>query len=67
MIRTIAEAAVVGEKKRPRKYPDPAVIAATPPKKIGRNEPCVCGSAKKFKDCCAERETLGHFLPSIAR
>jgi len=67
VIRTISEAAAVGEKKRPRRYPDPAIIAATPPKKIGRNEPCVCGSAKKFKDCCAERETLGHFLPSIAR
>lgn len=63
----IAEAAAVGEKKRPRKYPEPQAIAAAPPKKIGRNEPCVCGSAKKFKDCCAERETLGHFLPSIAR
>ena len=67
VIRAIGEAAAVGEKKRPRKYPDPAAVAATAPKKIGRNEPCVCGSAKKFKDCCAERESLAHFLPSIAR
>lgn len=67
VVRSITAAAAVGEKKRPRKYPDPAAIAAAPPKKIGRNEPCVCGSAKKFKDCCAERETLAHFLPSIAR
>ena len=22
------------------------------PKKIGRNEPCTCGSGKKFKKCC---------------
>ena len=21
-------------------------------KKIGRNEPCICGSGKKFKHCC---------------
>jgi preprotein translocase subunit SecA len=21
-------------------------------KKIGRNEPCLCGSGKKFKHCC---------------
>jgi hypothetical protein len=63
----IEEASALGEKKRPRKYPDPQVVAATPPKKIGRNEPCVCGSGQKFKDCCAERETLGQFLPSIAR
>jgi len=67
VIRRIDEAAAIGENKRPRKYPDPVAIAAAKPKKIGRNEPCVCGSAQKFKDCCAERETLGHFLPSIAR
>jgi hypothetical protein len=67
VIARISEAAAIGEKRRPRKYPDPHAVAAAPPRKIGRNEPCVCGSAKKFKDCCAERETLGHFLPSIAR
>ena len=67
VIRRIDEAAVIGEKKRPRKYPDAESIAAAPPKKIGRNEPCVCGSNKKFKDCCAEREELAHFLPSISR
>ncbi|MHA1377259.1 MAG: SEC-C metal-binding domain-containing protein [Candidatus Helarchaeota archaeon] len=22
------------------------------PKKIGRNEPCQCGSGKKYKKCC---------------
>ena len=27
----------------------------TPPKKIGRNDPCPCGSGKKYKHCC-----LGH-------
>lgn len=67
VVRRIEEAAALGETKRPRTYPDPASIAARPPKKIGRNEPCVCGSAKKFKDCCAERETLGQFLPAISR
>lgn len=25
---------------------------ATPPKKIGRNDPCFCGSGRKFKNCC---------------
>ena len=67
IIRRIEEAAAVGEKKRPRKFPDAEAIARSAPKKIGRNEPCVCGSAKKFKDCCAERETLAHFVPSISR
>ena len=28
-------------KKQPRKV-----------KKIGRNEPCPCGSGKKYKNCC---------------
>ncbi len=67
VIARIRDAAAIGEKKRPLKYPEPRAIAAAPPKKIGRNEPCVCGSANKFKDCCADRETLGQFLPSIAR
>ncbi|MBF0383979.1 MAG: SEC-C domain-containing protein [Magnetococcales bacterium] len=22
------------------------------PKKVGRNDPCPCGSGKKFKKCC---------------
>lgn len=25
--------------------------------KIGRNEPCPCGSGKKFKKCCEGRQT----------
>jgi hypothetical protein len=28
-----------------------------PPKKIGRNDPCPCGSGKKFKHCCLDRHT----------
>lgn len=24
--------------------------------KVGRNDPCTCGSGKKFKHCCATRE-----------
>ena len=24
----------------------------TTPKKIGRNDPCPCGSGKKYKHCC---------------
>jgi len=27
-------------------------------KKVGRNDPCPCGSGKKFKKCC-ERKMLG--------
>jgi SWIM/SEC-C metal-binding protein len=31
--------------------PPKTVIAE---KKVGRNEPCPCGSGKKYKKCCAE-------------
>ncbi len=27
-------------------------IPRTAPKKVGRNDPCPCGSGKKYKDCC---------------
>lgn len=29
-----------------------AYAPAVRPAKIGRNEPCLCGSGKKFKRCC---------------
>jgi hypothetical protein len=67
VVAKIHEAAAIGEKKRPRKYPDPEIVAKTPPKKIERNEPCVCGSGKKFKDCCGLTGTLQYFLPANAR
>lgn len=25
-------------------------------RKVGRNEPCPCGSGRKFKNCCMENE-----------
>ncbi len=35
-----------------RNMPKQSVNAATP--KIGRNDPCSCGSGKKFKKCCGK-------------
>jgi uncharacterized protein YecA (UPF0149 family) len=32
------------------------VPAANPFKGVGRNDPCPCGSGKKFKRCCLERQ-----------
>lgn len=66
-IARIDEAAAEGKRKRPRRYPDPEVVARTAPRRIERNDACVCGSAKKFKDCCAVRGTLQYFLPANAR
>jgi len=37
----------------PRRMPPPAAPAA-PRKKVGRNEPCPCGSGKKYKNCCGK-------------
>jgi hypothetical protein len=67
IVAKIDEAAREGNRRRPARYPDAEAVARSSPKKIGRNEPCVCGSAKKFKDCCATREALAQYLPSIAR
>jgi len=30
----------------------PAAGTGAPTKEIGRNDPCPCGSGKKFKNCC---------------
>mgnify|MGYP000128082312 CR=1 FL=1 len=30
-----------------------------PTPKVGRNDPCPCGSGKKYKKCCGARETSG--------
>ena len=30
-------------------------------KKIGRNDPCACGSGKKFKKCCEHQMLGGRF------
>jgi uncharacterized protein len=27
--------------------------------KIGRNDPCPCGSGKKYKNCCLTKKKLG--------
>jgi len=27
-------------------------------KKIGRNDPCPCGSGKKYKKCCLEKQDI---------
>jgi preprotein translocase subunit SecA len=37
------------ESRRPRKQPVRAAVT------VGRNEPCPCGSGKKYKQCCGKR------------
>ena len=33
-------------------------------KKTGRNDPCPCGSGKKFKKCCESKMLGGRFMAS---
>jgi hypothetical protein len=37
------------------RYWSPGVPAVNPLKDIGRNDPCPCGSGKKFKKCCLNK------------
>jgi preprotein translocase subunit SecA len=49
------QAAAVGGSRRPMPAPPPAQPSVQPfvrdGRKVGRNEPCPCGSGKKFKQC----------------
>lgn len=35
--------------------------------KVGRNDPCPCGSGKKYKSCCWGKETKKTYTPSGKR
>ncbi len=42
----------------PESSPSPSQVTpspAPPPKKVGRNDPCPCGSGRKYKHCCGKR------------
>ena len=33
--------------------------------KVGRNDPCPCGSGKKYKHCCYAKDSVKHEEPVI--
>jgi uncharacterized protein len=37
-----------------------------PFKSVGRNDPCPCGSGKKFKKCCLAMVRIGSIAPEVA-
>jgi uncharacterized protein YecA (UPF0149 family) len=37
----------------------PKIRPVTAEPKVGRNDPCPCGSGKKYKKCCGKMEFLG--------
>jgi hypothetical protein len=45
-------AEAIGRAQRPARYPSPREVARIRPKKPGRNDLCVCGSMRKWKQCC---------------
>jgi hypothetical protein len=65
----LEEYARLGERKRPRAFASEVEVAQIRPEKIGRNDPCVCGSPKKYKACCGERSAdVPYFEPtSVSR
>ncbi|WP_202903220.1 SEC-C metal-binding domain-containing protein [Paenibacillus gorillae] len=32
-------------------------------KKLGRNDPCHCGSGLKYKKCCIDKDEAGNVIP----
>lgn len=45
-------AETIGRAARPGVYPSPREMARLKPKKPGRNDLCLCGSMRKWKQCC---------------
>lgn len=45
-------AEAIGRASRPLAFPSPREMARLRPKKPGRNDLCVCGSMRKWKQCC---------------
>jgi hypothetical protein len=41
--------------KEEDRFPGAVVLRRTAPK-VGRNDPCPCGSGRKYKKCCAEKD-----------
>jgi len=37
------------------RVPPPPPKAAAEPQPVGRNDPCPCGSGKKYKKCCGRK------------
>jgi hypothetical protein len=67
MLARIEAAASIGHASRPGRWPAPDSIAVLAPKKVGRNEPCPCGSGRKVKQCCGDAAGRSSVAPTMAR
>jgi hypothetical protein len=46
------QAEAIGRARRPFAFPSPREVVRIKPKQPGRNDLCVCGSMRKWKQCC---------------
>ncbi len=53
-VRRQQEAAIAGSQQSTEKKREPVRNLG---KKVGRNDPCPCGSGKKYKACCLRKQT----------
>ena len=58
MMRSVVDASDSGEGFLPWAQPA-AMLSPRRAPKVGRNDPCPCGSGKKFKKCCADKPLSG--------
>ena len=57
--RRQAASTVKGLNARPQTNQGPVQQPVKVAKKIGRNDPCPCGSGKKYKNCCGRNQGVG--------
>jgi preprotein translocase subunit SecA len=54
-VRQTQDAAIAASQRSPEKKREPVRNVG---KKVGRNDPCPCGSGKKFKACCMRKQSM---------
>jgi preprotein translocase subunit SecA len=54
LVHTIYKITVTRKEAVPPAKAPPKPLAPTSGKKVGRNDPCPCGSGKKYKHCCGK-------------
>jgi hypothetical protein len=59
------ERRAMGHGDNPLAFADAPQPFVDPLKGVGRNDPCPCGSGKKFKKCCLDRGSLRPSLPGL--
>ncbi len=54
--RTVSSRVQYGRGNAPAQQPQKPTTVRRAVAKVGRNDPCPCGSGKKYKSCCLERD-----------